>query len=232
MVADGIEAVSLKKGAKWDLCRTELPNKLPATICGHILIALWYPSTDSPLYCLSETLCLSMGCQLFQGYIFRQKVPASPFPGRSYRLWVWCACSISDHTLPLWLLKGFSVIGCSCWMNWAWWRQNCCWNPPTLLAATPPACACASWLCCGTTTPALYWTRTRWLRSSKGKGIFPSPCGRKWLIFWGLVRGRGVSVSFLKGSNFVLEGSVHRICRGQDMLPSKHCCCELRKISM
>lgn len=142
-----------------------------------LILKHWQP------FVLSETLCLSAGCQLFQGYISRQTVPASPFPCRSYRLRVWCACSFSDHTLPLWLLKGFSVIGCSCWTNWAWWRQNCCWNPPTWLAATPPACACASWLCCGTTTPALYWTRTRWLRSLKGKGIFLSPCESKQCVF-------------------------------------------------
>lgn len=37
---------------------------------------------------------------------------------------------------------------------------------------------------------------------------------------------------FLKGGNFVLEGSAYGICRGQDMLPSEHCCCELGKISM
>lgn len=162
-----------------DLYWTEVPKKLPATICGHIPISLWHPSTVRPFVLVEWDIVpkhWSTDCSrvIFLG---RKCLPV-PLPGRPYRLWVSCACSISDHTLPLWLLKGFSVIGCSCWMNWAWWRQNCCWNPPTLLAATPPACACASWLCCGTTTPALYWTRTRWLRSLKGKGIFPSPHGR------------------------------------------------------
>lgn len=64
--------------------------------------------------CTERDIVPKYGCQLFQGYISRQKVSASPFSGRSCGQWVWCACSISDHTLPLWLLKGFSVIGCSC----------------------------------------------------------------------------------------------------------------------
>lgn len=178
-------AVSLKRISEWDLCKIELSNKL------FKIVAISQLPTDIQALtapCTAwDILPTVLGC------IPKQKVPGSAFPGRSYRLWVWCASSLSDHTLPLWLLKGFSVIGCSCWMNWAWWRQNCCWNPPTLLAAIPPVCACASWLCCGTTTPALSWTRTRWLRSLKGKDI--PLCVKKQSICWGFIRGMDISVS-------------------------------------
>lgn len=101
-------------------------------------------------------------------------------------------------------------------------RPSCSSNPRIWWAATPPACAYASWLSCGTITPASSSTRTRWLRSLRGKQGFQITKTLRALV---KASGSGLRRTCGAGSHYkevrAIQAGRGEYCQGTGILASR-----------